>query len=77
MDRSEHSLYTLFEQLGLAGTDQEIDDFVEQFGPVDAKMALADAPFWTEAQAQFLREAIESDGDWAELVDELDTLMRK
>ncbi|RRJ83244.1 DUF2789 domain-containing protein [Aestuariirhabdus litorea] len=77
MDRSEHSMYTLFEQLGLAGSDQEIVDFVAQYGPLPREVALADAPFWNRAQAQFLREEIAKDGDWAELVDELDALLRK
>ncbi|WP_426414856.1 DUF2789 domain-containing protein [Aestuariirhabdus sp. LZHN29] len=77
MDRSVHTMYTLFEQLGLAGSDQEIDDFVAQFGPLAEGVALADAPFWSAAQAQFLREELENDGDWAELVDELSMLLRK
>jgi hypothetical protein len=35
------------------------------------------ASFWTQAQASFLREAIEEDADWAELVDQLDVMLRK
>lgn len=35
------------------------------------------ASFWTQAQASFLREAIEEDADWVELVDQLDVMLRK
>ena len=34
-------------------------------------MRLEEAPFWSPAQATFLREEILEDGDWAEAVDEL------
>ena len=34
-------------------------------------MPLADAPFWSIAQASFLREEWLEDGDWAEVVDDL------
>ena len=34
-------------------------------------LPLADAPFWTPAQAALLREALNQDADWAEAADEL------
>jgi hypothetical protein len=38
---------------------------------------LADAFFWTKSQAEFLRDEILDDADWAEVVDQLDVLLRK
>jgi hypothetical protein len=38
---------------------------------------LADAPFWSQAQAQFLREEIYEDADWAEVVDQLNLMLRE
>ena len=38
---------------------------------------LYDAPCWTTAQADLLRQIIEEDGDWTYLVDELDALLRQ
>ncbi|MCX7150671.1 MAG: DUF2789 family protein [Rhodocyclales bacterium] len=38
---------------------------------------VAEAPFWTVSQAQFLQEEIGKDGDWAELVDILGSLLSK
>ncbi|NMU76583.1 DUF2789 family protein, partial [Vibrio parahaemolyticus] len=32
--------------------------------------------FWTMSQANFLKQAIEEDADWAELVDQLDVMLR-
>ncbi|MFA4970533.1 MAG: DUF2789 family protein [Sulfuritalea sp.] len=38
---------------------------------------VAEAPFWTPSQAQFLREEIAKDGDWAELVDTFGALLSR
>ena len=40
-------------------------------------MDLADAFFWSPSQAELLREEILDDADWAEVVDQLDVLLRK
>jgi len=76
MDTSTHSFTTLFEQLGLAGDPASIDRFIEEHSPLPATVCLADAPFWNEGQQAFLHEALGDDSDWAELVDELDVLLR-
>ena len=39
-------------------------------------VTLADAPFWSPAQASFLREELAEDADWAEVVDELNLRLR-
>lgn len=70
MDTSPHTLGALFKQLGLPNSRQEIDAFLGSHRLAESQ-ALADAPFWNPAQAEFLREALEEDSDWAEEVDEL------
>ncbi|HUN00878.1 MAG TPA: DUF2789 domain-containing protein [Halothiobacillus sp.] len=76
MDAVFHPLADLFAQLGLPNTPVEIDAFIAQH-PLVPAIALVDAPFWSTAQAQFLRESIEQDADWAEAVDHLDARLRQ
>ncbi|AOY89024.1 hypothetical protein BKP64_13095 [Marinobacter salinus] len=76
MDTSKHSLSTLFEQMGLASDEKSIEDFVSRYSPLPSEIALQDAPFWSESQSHFLEEGLEEDSDWAEVIDELDALMR-
>ena len=75
MDTSIHTLNTLFEQLGLASDDTAIDQFVVEHS-LAPEVSLADADFWSPGQAMFLREALEDDSDWAEIVDYLDARLR-
>ncbi len=75
MDAVFHPLVDLFAQLGLPNTPIEIDTFIAQHTLAPA-VALVDAPFWSSAQTQFLRESLEQDADWAEAVDHLDALLR-
>jgi len=77
MDISPHHLGGLFEQLGLPSDEAGVRAFIEQHSPLDPELALADAPFWNSGQRAFLREAIEADADWAELVDHLDSFLRR
>jgi len=76
MDLTNHSLPNLFRQLGLPSTQPEIDSFIAKHRPLRDEIELADAAFWTSAQAQFLREEIGEDADWAEIVDQLNVLLR-
>ena len=76
MEHGFHPLTELFDQLGLPSDAASIDAFVVKHCPLDYSVSLADAPFWTTAQAQFIREAIEQDADWVEAVDHLDALLR-
>jgi len=73
---SVHPFHQLFEQLGLACDDQSIAAFIKANSPLDAQVQLEDAPFWTPAQAEFLREALGEDADWAEVVDALSLALR-
>lgn len=71
MDTSTHSLSALFEQLGLDSDQDAIEQFIRTHQLFSTEVALHEASFWNESQAAFLRDAISSDSDWAEVVDEL------
>ena len=75
MDTSPHTLQSLFEQLGLASSDAAIEAFVTN-NRLQASIPLEKAAFWSAGQAQFIREAIAEDADWAEIVDQLDAQLR-
>lgn len=71
MEPTTHTLSDLFAQLGLDDDPQSIDRFIADHRPLPDTMQLADAPFWTAAQAQFLRDELNDDSDWAPMVDQL------
>lgn len=75
MELPNHTLSDLFEQLGLAADEAAIESFVALHRPLPEGLAVFDAPFWTPSQAQFLREKIREDADWAEVVDSLGALL--
>ncbi|WP_439877377.1 DUF2789 domain-containing protein [Pseudomonas prosekii] len=77
MQSPTHSLPSLFKQLGLASDPISIDQFIATHSPLKPELHLADAFFWSESQAQFLRDEILEDADWAEVVDQLNVLLRK
>jgi hypothetical protein len=76
MDLSNHTLNTLFQQLGLPDSDQEINDFIEQNKAIDKTIALYEAKIWTPSQSAFLKESQEEDSDWTEVIDHLDAQLR-
>ena len=65
------TMHDLFAQLGLPNDEDAVQEFVARHRPLPQNMALPDAPFWTPAQAQFLREQWQRDAEWAEVVDQL------
>lgn len=75
MDTSKHNLESLFNQLGLANDNNAIQRFIQQHR-LKENITLDKASFWTPAQAQFIRESWETDADWVDAVDHLDTLLR-
>ena len=75
MDTSTHSLNNLFEQMGLASTDDEISAYAHQHR-LASDVLLHRAECWTPMQAQFIRDAMREDSDWASAVDQLNTMMR-
>ncbi|MFP6832093.1 hypothetical protein PS684_04389 [Pseudomonas fluorescens] len=77
MESPTHSLPSLFKQLGLPDEPVDIEKFIATHSPLKPDLHLADAFFWTKSQAEFLRDEILDDADWAEVVDQLDVLLRK
>lgn len=77
MEPPYHNLVSLFKQLGLDNTHEAIEDFINRNRPVSGNLGLHEAEFWSVSQAAFLKEAIERDSDWAEIVDELNVLLHK
>jgi hypothetical protein len=73
MENQRHDLANLFAQLGLANDPAAIDTFIAAHRPLPPGVRLADAPFWTPAQAAFLAEQLQDDADWAAVVDELNS----
>ncbi|MEN0036351.1 MAG: DUF2789 domain-containing protein [Cellvibrio sp.] len=71
-----YSLSDLFAKLGLPNSPDAIDAFIEKHRPLPQAEPLAGASFWTAEQASFLREARQNYSDWAEVVDELNCLLR-
>ena len=72
MDETPNTPQMLFEQLGLASDQASIEAFIEQHSLAE-DVKLADAPFWSTAQAQFLKEKLLADDNWAIVIDELNT----
>ena len=76
MDNSFHRFSELFAQLGLPADEQSIQAFIATHSPLPDTILLADAPFWTPAQAALLRDEVLEDADWAEVVDQLNLALR-
>lgn len=77
MEHNFHPFHELFEQLGLESSPEAIRDFIARHRPLPHDVPLHEAPFWSAAQAAFLKEAIDSDSDWAEVVDALNAALRE
>lgn len=76
MDTAYQSMSTLFQQLGLPSEPDKIDEFIVRHRNLMDGLSLEAAPFWTETQAGFLREALQEDSAWGEALDQLDVRLR-
>ena len=76
MELSNHPFTELFDQLGLPSDSDSIVSFIDAHRPLPAGADLWDAGFWSTAQAQFLREALKADADWAPVVDQLNLALK-
>ena len=76
MENTHHRFSELFAQLGLPSDPNHIAQFLALHAPLAGDVRLPDAPFWSPAQAAFLREALLQDSDWAELADQLSEALR-
>lgn len=70
MNQTRPRMTNLFEQLGLASSEDAIAKFIEGH-QLDGDTFLTQASFWTDAQRQFLAEKLSSDGEWTTIVDQL------
>ncbi len=77
MDMSSHNLQSLFEQLGLPSSEEQITVFLDQHSPLDPGVTLVEASFWNPGQRAFLIESLAEDSDWTELVEHLDAVLRR
>lgn len=77
MNKPMHHFSDLFAQLGLPNDNLAIQHFIASHFPLSPDFRLPEAPFWTPAQAAFLREAILQDSDWVEMVDQLSVALRE
>ena len=76
MEPPIHSITALFDQLGLESRGSAIANFIQQHSPIPANVALPDAECWNPSQATFLKKMLAEDADWAEVVDQLSTMLR-
>ncbi len=76
MDTSQHSLSELFRQLGLPADKRAIEGFIASHKPLEPSVKISAAPFWSQAQREFLKTAIMDDADWAPMVDQLNAELR-
>jgi hypothetical protein len=77
MEGNLHSMTHLFAQLGLPALPADIQGFIESHRPLGAHLGLHEAPFWTSSQAEFLRDQVQDDADWAGVIDRLDSALRQ
>lgn len=76
MEKSFHRFSELFAQLGLPTDAVGIAEFLRLNSPLPPEVALAEAPFWSVAQATLLKDETLEDADWAEVVDRLNASLR-
>ena len=75
MESTVHPFSELFAQLDLADDNASIQQFIATHSPIPNDMRLEDAPFWSTAQSQLLREERRDDADWAMVVDRLNVAL--
>ena len=76
MNHVYFSMCHLFKQLGLPSEPEDIDEFIAKHRALSDGISIEHAPFWNDAQTQFLRQAIDDDSEWSEAVDQLDARLR-
>ncbi|AVB19852.1 MULTISPECIES: DUF2789 domain-containing protein [Pseudomonas syringae group] len=76
MEPTTTTINDLFAQLALATDDESIEAFIATH-PLPNDVKLIDAHFWTPRQAEFLKEQLREDAEWAMVVDELNVRLHK
>lgn len=75
METPIHDMTHLFAQLGLPSDLIAIEQFIAAHRPLPLSTRLSEATFWTSAQADFLREGMSVDADWAHVIDALNGVL--
>ena len=70
MTNAKTRMTNLFLQLGLDASPAGIERFILD-NHLPPEMNIIDAPFWTTAQRQLLKELLSVDGNWTVVVDQL------
>ncbi len=70
MSNATPRMTNLFLQLGLDADEAAIARFIGDH-QLPADVEIGDAPYWNDAQRQFLTEQIKADAVWAIVVDQL------
>ncbi|MGE6331885.1 DUF2789 domain-containing protein [Stenotrophomonas sp. NPDC077659] len=76
MITTEPSMTNLFLQLGLDAGAEAIARFIADH-QLPTEVAVADAPYWSDAQRQFLAESLQADAAWSTVVDELNEALHE
>ena len=71
MFTDQPTMNSLFSQLGLVSSDEDITEFFETNRGLNKSQHLHESPYWKESQAAFLKDAIVEDAAWAEVIDQL------
>ncbi len=70
MITADPTMTHLFQQLGLEETPEAIAAFIQDH-QLASEVTMGEAPFWSDAQRQFLVEQLKADAPWALVVDQL------
>lgn len=70
------TLETLFQKLGLASDEKDMDSFVDNH-QLTADIKLENAPFWNDEQRHFLSQYKSINDEWATTIELLDELLHE
>lgn len=76
MESYHTTMSELFQQLGLASDEKSIEEFIQRHSGLAQKTRIEHAQFWTRQQAEFIESSLVEDAEWAELIDQLNVLLR-
>jgi len=76
MENFNHSINELFDQLGLASSDEDISEFIKTH-QLDRSTPIEKADFWLPHQVEFIVSSKLEDADWIEPIDDLSALLYK
>jgi len=76
MITTEPRMTNLFLQLGLDASAEGIAQFIAGH-QLATDVEVADAPYWSDAQRQFLAESLQADAAWSTVVDELNEALHE